>query len=62
MADYREDKSGEFWWCNSHRRSATHILKYDDGREAHHCDPRLGGIMLPCVCVNLTHEVEVVGE
>ena len=32
------------FWCKSHRREATHIGR--DGRRE--CDPKLGGILLPC--------------
>lgn len=35
------------WWCNSHGREATH--KDRRGRKC--CDPKLGGIMLPCEVV-----------
>lgn len=40
-----------FWWCNSHQRPA--LLKT-------RCDPKLGGILLPCFTVNLTGFVEYV--
>ena len=43
------------WWCNSHERKATWVnLKGE--RE---CDPLLGGILIPCVVVDLTDEVEI---
>lgn len=32
------------WWCNSHGREATHTNK----RGERCCDPKLGGILLPC--------------
>jgi len=32
------------WWCNAHQREATYLS--GDGRRK--CDPKLGGIMLPC--------------
>lgn len=35
------------YWCNSHRREATH--KRADGSRC--CNPRLGGILLPCFVV-----------
>ena len=38
----------EFWWCNSHQRRATHVRERD---QYHCCDPKLGGIMIPCECV-----------
>ena len=43
------------WWCNSHRREASYITK--DG--LHKCDPKLGGITLPCFVVYL-EDVEIV--
>jgi hypothetical protein len=59
---YYKDASGELWWCNSHRRRATHLLLRDgfDLSESHCCDPNLGGILLPCMCVNLTRIAELV--
>ena len=60
MASYEQDQSGRLWWCNSHQRKATHILTYDDGRKAHHCDPSVGGILRPCFCVDLTDQIELV--
>lgn len=32
------------WWCNTHKREATHIDKNGN----HRCDPNLGGILMPC--------------
>ena len=46
------------WWCNSHNRRATH--QYPDGR--HRCDPSKGGILLPCVVVDLTGQLEFISE
>ena len=57
-AEYFVDRSAETWWCNSHNRVATHILKRGDW-EVHHCEPGLAGILLPCECVNLDGLVEV---
>lgn len=51
---YQRDTSGELWWCNSHQRKAEWLFKGQ-----HRCDPSLGGITLPCSCVNLTNEAEV---
>lgn len=53
--EYIKDESGEKWWCESHHRLATHLLvktecEYPQPVE-HHCDPNLGGILLPCMCV-----------
>jgi hypothetical protein len=36
-------QSDGIWWCNSHQREATWI-----GPRGRECDPKLGGIMLPC--------------
>lgn len=59
---YTLDESGELWWCNSHERKATHIQHRQDGHSSHHCDPKLGGILLPCFPVNLTGKCEIVYE
>jgi len=38
------------YWCESHRRVATHIsIKGDIATPC--CAPWMGGIMLPCKCV-----------
>lgn len=57
----RPNPDGRLWWCNTHRRRATHLLTYpyQNSREKPHCDPVLGGILLPCCCVDLTDEVEL---
>jgi hypothetical protein len=39
-----------YWHCKSHNRRATHLLVREGQNDVHHCDPRLGGIMLPCQC------------
>lgn len=57
-AQYRRDTSGELWWCNSHTRQATHV-RIGGNIERHCCDTELGGILLPCLCVNLTGLVEI---
>lgn len=61
--EYRLDESGELWWCNSHRRRATHI-RYSSGtsRAEHCCDPKRGKILLPCFAVNLTDDIELIDE
>lgn len=46
----------ELWWCNSHQRWASHVRVRD---QWHHCALGLGGVMIPCRCVNLTDLVEV---
>lgn len=59
---YKPDESGELWWCNSHARRATFLTtRYVDSPNnwMHVCDPKLGGILLPCQTVNLTKEVEL---
>jgi hypothetical protein len=38
------------WWCKSHRREATHVWTDENGNRRICCDPKLGGIMLPCNC------------
>ena len=38
------DGTGYLWWCRVHRRAATHTDK--NGKRC--CDPKLGGILLPC--------------
>ena len=45
------------WWCNSHERMAT----FRQGTK-YICDPKLGGITLPCFTVNLTGQVEIVDD
>lgn len=37
--------SEEIWWCESHKREATHT-NATTGNPC--CDPKLGGILLPC--------------
>lgn len=47
-------------WCNTHNRKATHLREEigpDRGKPC--CDPKLGGIMMPCACVDLTGLVEI---
>lgn len=55
---YKINEDGRRWWCNSHQRPATHVR---DGT-FHCCDPNLGGILLPCDCVDLTDEIEIEDE
>ena len=62
MSWYRQDQSGETWWCNSHNRRAAWLHERDDGSEEHVCDPNLGGILLPCRAVNLTGIAEIEDE
>lgn len=51
------------WWCNTHRRRATHkYVKFRYGcllSEEHCCAPGQSGIMMPCECVNLTGIAEI---
>ena len=35
---------GATYWCDTHKRKATHI----NSRVEACCDPKLGGIMMPC--------------
>ena len=41
------------YWCDAHNREATHTNK----RGKHECDPKLGGITIPCHVVKLTDVV-----
>lgn len=59
MAQYLESNPEELWWCNSHRRRATHIMVRWPGDEEHCCSPNLEGILLPCFAVNLTGICEI---
>lgn len=56
---YSESDPEELWWCNSHERIATHLILRKGMEPCHVCDPKLGGILLPCKCVNLTGIAEV---
>lgn len=39
------------WWCITHKRDADHICIRPMAKDIRvHCDPKLGGIMLPCQC------------
>lgn len=38
------------WWCDSHNRRATFVLRREGESPEAHCDPKLGGILLPCKC------------
>lgn len=58
-ADYRERTDDKLWWCNSHGRQATYIMTTGDGKEHPVCNPKLGGITIPCRCAELTNIVEV---
>ena len=61
-AIYTEVSPAEFWYCNSHQRQATHILTRWPGDAKHCCKPGLGGVMIPCECVNLTDVAEMVSD
>jgi hypothetical protein len=38
------------WWCKPHKREADHVrLTPHQVRVV--CDPKLGGILLPCDCL-----------
>lgn len=50
-------------WCNTHNRRATYYFINNNSKPATAdlcCDPKLGGIMLPCMCVDLTEIAEIV--
>lgn len=36
------------WWCQVHKRPATHLQVREDGRQQMVCDPKLSGITMPC--------------
>lgn len=55
MLEQNNATSGELWWCNSHQREAD--FEYLGRRM---CNPRLGGIMIPCRVVNLTGDAVIV--
>lgn len=57
--EYVADLTGRLWWCNTHQRRASHVRHNHQGTAVHCCDPSLGGIMIPCECIDLTTEVEV---
>jgi hypothetical protein len=46
------------WWCNTHKREATHTNEYGE----HLCDPKLSGILMPCRTVFLSREEENLGN
>lgn len=46
------------WWCGAHNRCATHV----DEKGNRHCDPRLGGIMIPCMAELVPALIEIEGE
>ena len=43
------------WWCTSHRREATHV----DAKGHACCDPKLGGILLPCYTKIIEQNTEI---
>ena len=50
---YAPNTDDRVWWCNAHQRQATwRVSNYDWSTAC--CDPGLGGIMIPCECVDLT--------
>lgn len=49
VVTYTEDATGG-WWCDTHRRVATHVRHFNNSRSSERCcNPKLGGIMIPCV-------------
>lgn len=48
-AVYKPNESNERWWCETHQRPATYLLRRSFG-DIPCCDPALGGILIPCVC------------
>ena len=61
IVTHKRNSNKELWWCNSHQRRAEYIQIKINGDELRTpcCDPKLGGIMIPCRCVELTGEVEI---
>lgn len=57
---YSRNDTDELWWCNSHQRQAEYIRSNRQSK-TRCCDPKLGGILLPCNAVNLTGIVEIDG-
>src|SRR5580693_7483600 len=57
---YQPIPCDQLWWCNSHQRRATarRLSGYWEGEVC--CAPNLGGIMIPCRCVNLTGIAEII--
>lgn len=49
------EDDGRVFWCNAHERVANDF----DSRDQPACDSRLGGILLPCRCVELTGIAEL---
>ncbi len=58
FSNYKEAPEEELWWCNHHRRRATHIGPHGN----HCCDPKLGSIMIPCNTVELTGIAEIIEQ
>lgn len=63
--EYEPGDPSELWWCNSHHRRAEYVRRrswsdkpgvVDTSRT---CHPKLGGIMIPCRCVDLTGIAEI---
>lgn len=50
----------DVWWCNTHQRKAEAIYTKGISAGDHCCAPNLGGIMMPCQCVNLTGIAEII--
>ncbi len=46
------------WWCQSHSRPATHLVERGWRSGERCCNPRLGGIMIPCFAVFAPMTVE----
>jgi len=53
-AEYKKLPDHWLYWCNTHERRATHVMYRPGCRGSVCCDPTLGGIMIPCLCVDLT--------
>lgn len=57
---YYELPNEERWWCNTHKREATHLcFHHGMMRVDVHCSPNLGGIMIACQCVPMDRPEEI---
>jgi hypothetical protein len=67
ICTYNKNLDGKLWWCNTHGRKATHLMvkRYDnpnDNTAVPCCAPYLGGVMIPCRCVDLTSKANIVED
>ena len=64
--EYKLSNPNELWWCDTHKRLATHIRTKThsaDYIETNHvCDPDLGGVTMGCRTFNLTGFFEFINK